>query len=109
VLVAEPGTWFAYRWFEKPEAPDYAAHVDIHNKPGYDPCELFFNAPPLGWPLGSVSMDTKRIHGSHGNVGPGYEVAWTSSLSFSSKPASLLDLSHEVKRWMSAEIAAKVA
>lgn len=109
VLVAEPGTWFAYRWFEKPEAPDYASHVDIHNKPGYDPCELFFNVRPLGWPLGSVSMDTQRIHGSHGNVGPGYEVAWTSSLQFDSKPASLLDLSHEVRRWMSAQIRAKIA
>ena len=24
------------------EAPDFASHVDIHNKPGYDPKELFF-------------------------------------------------------------------
>ena len=24
------------------EAPDFAGHVDIHNKPGYDPKELFF-------------------------------------------------------------------
>ena len=66
VLVAEDGAWFAYPWFEKKEAPDYASHVDIHNKPGYDPCELFF-----GWPPGSVSFDTTKIHGSHGNVGAG--------------------------------------
>ena len=23
-------------------SPDFASHVDIHNKPGYDPKELFF-------------------------------------------------------------------
>ena len=43
VLVARRGCWFAYPWWtDRREAPDYATHVDIHNKPGYDPCELFF-------------------------------------------------------------------
>ena len=97
VLVAEAGAWFAYPWFEKAEAPDYASHVDIHNKPGYDPCELFF-----GWPPGSVSFNTQKIHGSHGNVGAGYEIAWTSSLPFPEKPAGLPDLSLAVRRWMDA-------
>src|SRR6201999_3364812 len=87
VLVAEPGAWFAYPWFEKKEAPDYASHVDIHNKPGYDPCELFF-----GWPPGSVSFDTTKIHGAHGNVGQGFEIAWSSSLQFDTPPTSFLDL-----------------
>ena len=42
VLVAEPGAWFTYDWWEQDDrAPDYARTVDIHRKPGYDPCELF--------------------------------------------------------------------
>jgi predicted AlkP superfamily pyrophosphatase or phosphodiesterase len=95
VLIAEAGAWFAYPWFEKKEAPDYAGHVDIHNKPGYDPCELFF-----GWPPGTVSFNTEKIHGSHGNTGPGYEIAWASSLAFNKKPEPVLDLAREVERWM---------
>lgn len=95
VLVAEAGHWFAYPWFEKHEAPDYAGHVDIHNKPGYDPCELFF-----GWPPGSVSFNTDKIHGSHGNVGPGYEIAWSSSLPWEAE--SVLDLATRTREWMAA-------
>lgn len=95
LIVAEPGSWFAYPWFEKKRAPDYASHVDIHNKPGYDPCELFFGWPPL-----SVSFDTTKIHGAHGRVGEGYEVAWSSSLSFESEPKGVLDLSRRVQTWM---------
>ncbi len=94
VIVAEAGAWFAYPWFERKHAPDYASHVDIHNKPGYDPCELFFGWPPL-----SVSFNTSRIHGSHGNVGPGYEVAWASSLAFKAEPKSALELAQAVQRW----------
>lgn len=95
-LVAEDGAWFAYPWFDnKKEAPDYASHVDIHNKPGYDPCELFF-----GWPPGSVSFDTKKIRGSHGNIGSGFEIAWSSSLHFAAEPQSNLDLARETERWM---------
>lgn len=94
LAVAEGGAWFAYPWFEKPTAPDYAGHVDIHNKPGYDPCELFF-----GWPPGSVSFDTTKIHGTHGETGTGYEVAWTSSLEFG-QPGSILDLARGVQAWM---------
>ncbi|MEA3211062.1 MAG: hypothetical protein QOE70_4119 [Chthoniobacter sp.] len=95
VIVAENGGWFAYPWFDKKEAPDYASHVDIHNKPGYDPCELFF-----GWPPGSVSFDTTKIRGSHGNVGPGFEIAWTSSLPLDPEPKSFLDLARITQRWM---------
>ena len=43
VLVAKQGSWCGYEWWtDKREAPDFASHVDIHNKPGYDPKELFF-------------------------------------------------------------------
>ena len=43
VLLAKPGSWCGYEWWtDGREAPDYARHVDIHRKPGYDPQELFF-------------------------------------------------------------------
>ena len=43
ILLAKEGSWCAYPWWtNKKEAPDYATHVDIHNKPGFDPTELFF-------------------------------------------------------------------
>jgi len=42
VLLAKPGSWCGYEWWtDKREAPDFANHVDIHNKPGFDPKELF--------------------------------------------------------------------
>jgi hypothetical protein len=65
------------------QAPDYARTVDIHRKPGYDPCELFFD-PRLRWPKGRalrrllqkklgfrtlfdvVPLDPSLVRGSHG-------------------------------------------
>ena len=42
ILLAKRGSWCEYKWWtDKREAPDFASHVDIHNKPGYDPAELF--------------------------------------------------------------------
>ena len=67
LLVARKGSWCAYPWWhDNREAPDYATHVDIHNKPGYDPCELFFgrHVPP------STSLDGSRIRGTHGRRRP---------------------------------------
>jgi predicted AlkP superfamily pyrophosphatase or phosphodiesterase len=96
LLIAQPGHWFAYPWWTKNnQAPDFATHVDIHNKPGYDPCELFF-----GWPPPSVSMDTSRIRGSHGR--PGDSVAWTTSLDFAATPATMLDIARFTKAWLDA-------
>jgi predicted AlkP superfamily pyrophosphatase or phosphodiesterase len=44
VVLAKPNAWFAYPfWLDDRNAPDYARTVDIHRKPGYDPCELFFD------------------------------------------------------------------
>jgi len=43
LLLAKRGSWCDYAWWtNRREAPDFASHVDIHNKPGYDPKELFF-------------------------------------------------------------------
>ena len=52
MLLSKPEAWFAYPfWLDDELAPDYARTVDIHRKPGYDPCELFFD-PKLLWPKG---------------------------------------------------------
>ena len=48
VAVAAENAWFTYHyWEDDRRAPDFARTVDIHRKPGYDPCELFFD-PKLG-------------------------------------------------------------
>lgn len=94
LLVAEPGAWFAYPWWTDPrEAPDYAAHVDIHNKPGYDPCELFFGGTPF-----RTSLDATRIKGTHGLADPGCKAAWVSTHPF--KADSLPGLAEELRCWL---------
>jgi predicted AlkP superfamily pyrophosphatase or phosphodiesterase len=84
VLLAERDAWFAYPfWLDDGQPPDYARTVDIHRKPGYDPCELFFD-PRLWWPKGRaalrllqkklgfralfdvVPLDPGLVRGSHG-------------------------------------------
>jgi hypothetical protein len=95
VVEAGNGHWLAYPWWrERGQAPDYARHVDIHNKPGYDPCELF-----LGWPPGSVSTDPGRIGGSHGRVGAGRDVGWASTLDLGA-PGDLVQLAQAVRDWL---------
>jgi predicted AlkP superfamily pyrophosphatase or phosphodiesterase len=95
VLVAEEGKWFAYPWWtSKRQRPDYATHMDIHNKPGYDPCELYF-----GWPPPSVSQNVSRIRGSHGRTDPGREIAWASTLPIGQAP-TLIDLAAAVRQWL---------
>ena len=50
VLLSTHDTWFSYYfWQDDALAPDYARQVDIHNKPGYDPVELFIN-PNITFP-----------------------------------------------------------
>jgi predicted AlkP superfamily pyrophosphatase or phosphodiesterase len=44
VAVAEPDAWFTYYyWLDEGRAPDFAPTVDIHQKPGFDPAELFMD------------------------------------------------------------------
>lgn len=86
VVLSEPRSWFAYPyWLDERDAPDYARTVDIHRKPGYDPCELLvdnqirFPGLKLGWrflqkKLGFrtlfdvIPLDAGLIKGSHGLV-----------------------------------------
>ena len=84
VVVAERDAWFAYPfWLDDRVAPDYARAVAIHHKPGFDPCELFFD-PALHFPklhaarrlvqkklgfrmtMDVVPLDASIVRGSHG-------------------------------------------
>jgi len=84
VAIAARGAWFTYYyWLEDAAAPDFARTVDIHRKPGYDPCELFLD-PQLRWPklriawrllqkklgqralLDVIPLDASLVRGSHG-------------------------------------------
>jgi len=84
IALADADAWFAYPfWLDDRQAPDYARTVDIHRKPGFDPCELFFD-PRLLWPKGRtmwrllqkklgfrtlfdvVPLDPSLVRGSHG-------------------------------------------
>lgn len=84
VALSKPDAWFAYPfWLDADKAPDYARTVDIHRKPGFDTCELFYD-PALIWPKGRairrliqkrlgfrtlfdlIPLDPKLVRGSHG-------------------------------------------
>lgn len=84
VVLSQPNAWFAYPfWLDDRLAPDYARCIDIHRKPGFDPCELFFD-PRLWWPMGRairrlvqkklgfrtlfdvIPLDAMLVKGSHG-------------------------------------------
>ena len=86
VLVAAEGCWFSYYyWLDDSKAPDFARMVDIHRKPGYDPCELFLN-PEISSPklkialkllkkklgfrtlMDVIPLDAGLVKGSHGRV-----------------------------------------
>ena len=63
VVVAESDAWFQYYWWtDRADAPPYATEMDIHAKPGFDPCELFFGEEGL------ASLDPTNVSGSHGRV-----------------------------------------
>ena len=84
IALSSSRAWFAYPfWEDDRHAPDYARAVAIHHKPGFDPCELFFD-PKLMLPklhaarrliqkkLGFrttfdvVPLDAGIVKGSHG-------------------------------------------
>lgn len=84
VVLAGPDAWFTYYyWMDDDKAPDYARTVDIHQKPGYDPAELFYDptVPMVKAKAGLsvlkkklgfrslvevVPLDGKYVKGSHG-------------------------------------------
>lgn len=79
IALAEPDSWFTYYyWLDDQLAPDFARTVDIHRKPGYDPCELFMTSKPralarvaqkkLGfrYKMDVIPLDATLVRGSHG-------------------------------------------
>lgn len=79
IVLAEPDAWFSYYyWNDERDAPDFARTVDIHRKPGYDPCELFMTSrvraaarllqKKLGmrYKMDVIPLDTSLVGGSHG-------------------------------------------
>ena len=84
IAIAAPDAWFTYYfWQNDAHAPDYARTIDIHRKPGYDPCELFLD-PAIKMPklkiakfllkkklglrglLEVIPLDATLVKGSHG-------------------------------------------
>jgi predicted AlkP superfamily pyrophosphatase or phosphodiesterase len=62
VLVCEADAWLAYYWWhDDSKAPAFARTVDIHNKPGYDPVEMFFDPA-----MRSIPLNATLVRGSHG-------------------------------------------
>jgi len=86
MLIADSDAWFTYYfWQDDDKAPDYARTVNIHAKPGYDPCELFMDPAihmpklKIGWLLlkkilgfrylmDVIPLDAALVKGSHGRV-----------------------------------------
>jgi predicted AlkP superfamily pyrophosphatase or phosphodiesterase len=85
VALAAADRWFTYYWWtDDRRAPDFARTVDIHEKPGYDPCELFVD-PTIPLPkltiagrllrskvlnlrtlMDVIPLDAGLVKGSHG-------------------------------------------
>ena len=79
IVLAESDAWFTYYyWLNDSLAPDFARTVDIHRKPGYDPCELFMTSKvramsrlaqkKLGmrYKMDVIPLDAQLVRGSHG-------------------------------------------
>lgn len=84
MAISKENAWFTYYfWNDDAVAPDYARTIDIHRKPGYDPCELFVD-PAIRFPklaigkfllkkklglrglLEVIPLDATLVKGSHG-------------------------------------------
>lgn len=84
IALSEDHAWFAWPyWLEKHGQPDFAECVDIHRKPGYDPCELNLKSKThlmkklllkkCGFKarMDMIDPNVDRIRGSHGLVNKG--------------------------------------
>jgi len=87
VAISAADTWFTYYyWEDDAKCPPWAHEVDIHNKPGYDPVELFLDPQqPLIIPriigrllmrklgfrvtiMDFIPFDANLVKGSHGRL-----------------------------------------
>ncbi len=79
IALGKPNAWFTYYyWLDDRNAPDFARTVDIHRKPGYDPCELFMTSKALAmralakkklgfrYLMDVIPLDANLVSGSHG-------------------------------------------
>ncbi|EMI54202.1 Type I phosphodiesterase/nucleotide pyrophosphatase/phosphate transferase [Rhodopirellula sallentina SM41] len=79
IVLAEADSWFTYYyWNDDHDAPDFARTVDIHRKPGYDPCELFMTSRlraaarllqkkiGMRYKMDVIPLDATLVRGSHG-------------------------------------------
>ena len=79
IVLAESDAWFTYYyWLNDSLAPDFARTVDIHRKPGYDPCELFMTSKVramsrlaqkkfgMRYKMDVIPLDAQLVRGSHG-------------------------------------------
>lgn len=81
IAVAPADTWFAYYWWtDWAKAPEFAYTVDIHRKPGYDPCELWFDWRRMARTFKiATATNPDLVKGSHGRV-PHDEQNWATLL-----------------------------
>lgn len=81
IALAQSDSWFTYYyWNDDKLAPDFARTVDIHRKPGYDPCELFITSKyramfrlaqkklGLRMKMDVIPLDPSLVGGSHGLI-----------------------------------------
>ena len=86
VAISDPDAWFTYYYWSDPsQTPDFARTVDIHRKPGYDPCEMFLDpalrapklrvarrvaAKKLGFRylMDVIPIQPELVRGSHGRL-----------------------------------------
>jgi hypothetical protein len=79
IALSDTDAWFTYYyWLDDARAPDFARTVDIHRKPGYDPCELLITSKvramarvaqkKLGfrYKMDVIPIDAGLVKGSHG-------------------------------------------
>ena len=79
IVLSEPDAWFTYYyWLDDSLAPDFSRTVDIHRKPGYDPCELFMTSKiramsrltqkkfGMRYKMDVIPLDAQLVRGSHG-------------------------------------------
>jgi predicted AlkP superfamily pyrophosphatase or phosphodiesterase len=81
IAVADDHSWFSYYyWLDDRKAPDFARLVAIHQKPGYDPVEMFMTSKwraaykllrkKLGFRylMDVIPLQAERVKGSHGRI-----------------------------------------
>jgi predicted AlkP superfamily pyrophosphatase or phosphodiesterase len=125
VVMADADSWFTYYyWLDDARAPDFARLVAIHQKPGYDPAEMFMDQTnpfiklKAGYKLARkklgfrylmniISLDATLVKGSHGRVGtaPEHHPVFVSSQNVG-KRLLATDVYESIWEIMSAEVLA---